>query len=440
MAITCKLERQYLTPAPRYPSRRIVIRIVATLLLLDIAPGISHGDWIMQNSTTVENLRGVCFVDSLEGWAVGDSGIILHTVTGGMEWVRQESPVSFKLFDVDFLNTNEGWAVGHSTILKTSNGGSKWERVLHDTSDRVYFKQIQSMSAGHAIALRDCVWSDISNGTTARLWETTDGGMFWTNVIGVFGDNIVAFNFKFVTDSIGWLCTQDDLAQTTDGGSTWTWAGINRPSFSVGFFAVAFSDVSHGWALADSLFRTVDRGVSWFSTAPVLWDGAYLPDMRFFGDTGFVVSNHLFRTDDGGLNFSDLSTTEVRSLGGMFFLNPSVGWVVGDRGLIAYTETGGLTSVSGRDVSVPATFSLHQNYPNPFNPSTTIKFDLPQSSNVRLSVFDLLGREVSVLVNEKIEAGYHSVEFNASNLSSGVYFYRLQAGDIVQTRKLLLIR
>jgi hypothetical protein len=173
--------------------------------------------------------------------------------------------------------------------------------------------------------------------------------------------------------------------------------------------------------------------------------------MKFLGDTGFVVSNHLFRTDDGGLNFLDLSTTEVRRLGGMFFLNPNVGWVVGDRGLIAYTETGGLTSVSSGVDNIPMKFGLHQNYPNPFNPSTTIRFELPQSSDVRLSVFDLLGREVSVLVNEKKEAGYHSVNFDASNLFSGVYFYRLQArlspqdvggqaGDFVQTRKFLLIR
>jgi D-alanyl-D-alanine carboxypeptidase len=89
---------------------------------------------------------------------------------------------------------------------------------------------------------------------------------------------------------------------------------------------------------------------------------------------------------------------------------------------------------------LPEAFKLEQNYPNPFNPSTTIKFELPKASMVRLSVYDMLGREVSVLVNERKNAGNHEVRFDASGLSSGVYFYRIQAGTYVETRKLLLLR
>jgi hypothetical protein len=83
---------------------------------------------------------------------------------------------------------------------------------------------------------------------------------------------------------------------------------------------------------------------------------------------------------------------------------------------------------------------MAQNYPNPFNPSTTIKYKLSKSSDVRLSVSDLLGREVSVLVNERRDAGVHEVKFDGSNLASGVYFYRIQAGDFVQSKRLLLLR
>ncbi len=93
----------------------------------------------------------------------------------------------------------------------------------------------------------------------------------------------------------------------------------------------------------------------------------------------------------------------------------------------------------GPGVSAPNGFALGQNYPNPFNPSTTIKYELPKASVVRLSVYDLLGREVSVLVDERRDAGVHQVQFDASGLASGVYLYRLQAGDFVQTRRLVLI-
>jgi hypothetical protein len=100
--------------------------------------------------------------------------------------------------------------------------------------------------------------------------------------------------------------------------------------------------------------------------------------------------------------------------------------------------------VVGTDVEVseelPAEFALVQNYPNPFNPSTTIKFELPKSSVVRLSIYDVLGREVSVLVNDRRDAGDHEVQFDGSGLASGVYVYRLQADDFVSTKTMLILR
>ena len=89
---------------------------------------------------------------------------------------------------------------------------------------------------------------------------------------------------------------------------------------------------------------------------------------------------------------------------------------------------------------VPSHFTLSQNYPNPFNPSTTIKYELPRASLVSLKVYDILGREISVLVNEKKDAGVHEVKFDGSELASGVYFYRIQAGDYVATKKLVLMK
>jgi Secretion system C-terminal sorting domain len=89
---------------------------------------------------------------------------------------------------------------------------------------------------------------------------------------------------------------------------------------------------------------------------------------------------------------------------------------------------------------LPHKILLCQNYPNPFNPSTTIKFELPGTSDVRLTVYDMVGREVSVLVNEKREAGVHEVKCDGSNLASGVYFYRLQVGVFAVSRKLLILK
>jgi len=89
---------------------------------------------------------------------------------------------------------------------------------------------------------------------------------------------------------------------------------------------------------------------------------------------------------------------------------------------------------------IPKSYVLFQNYPNPFNPSTNIKFSLPKTGVVKLSIYDTLGKEVAVLVNAMVETGFSEVSFNALNLPSGIYFYRLQAGDFIQTKKMVLLK
>jgi hypothetical protein len=89
---------------------------------------------------------------------------------------------------------------------------------------------------------------------------------------------------------------------------------------------------------------------------------------------------------------------------------------------------------------MPLGFSLDQNYPNPFNPSTTIRYGLPQTSVVMLTIFNVLGQQVATLVQGQQEAGNHEVRFDGSNLASGVYLYRLQAGSYVQAKKLMVLR
>ena len=92
------------------------------------------------------------------------------------------------------------------------------------------------------------------------------------------------------------------------------------------------------------------------------------------------------------------------------------------------------------DVIAPAQFDLSQNYPNPFNPSTTINFSIPQSSIVTLKVFNTLGQEVKTLINQNMESGVHSISFDASELNSGIYFYKLDAGQFSEVRKMTLIK
>jgi hypothetical protein len=97
----------------------------------------------------------------------------------------------------------------------------------------------------------------------------------------------------------------------------------------------------------------------------------------------------------------------------------------------------GIQSISSE---VPDKFSLYQNYPNPFNPSTKIEFSVPSAGIVKLKVFDFLGREISTPINERLNTGTYSFDFDGSGLASGVYLYQLSSGEYLQTRKMILIK
>jgi len=98
------------------------------------------------------------------------------------------------------------------------------------------------------------------------------------------------------------------------------------------------------------------------------------------------------------------------------------------------------TSVEDVTASIPTEYELYQSYPNPFNPTTTIKYSIPEQSHVTLKVFDVRGRELAILVNGQQPKGNYEIEFNATELTSGVYFYKIQTGDFVDTRKMILLR
>lgn len=113
--------------------------------------------------------------------------------------------------------------------------------------------------------------------------------------------------------------------------------------------------------------------------------------------------------------------------------------VVGTHGTGVYSTTVS-TGIESETSSIPTSYALNQNYPNPFNPSTKIKFSLPSSENVKLTIYDITGRKVRELVNQDLSAGVHTVDFNASNLASGTYIYRIQAGSYVQSKKMILMK
>jgi subtilisin-like proprotein convertase family protein len=147
--------------------------------------------------------------------------------------------------------------------------------------------------------------------------------------------------------------------------------------------------------------------------------------------------------------WTNLAQPEV-AFGNMGGTNIQGNWILevaddagGDVGVLVgwgLRFNGAVTSIDPVSGNVPDRFNLYQNYPNPFNPATTIKFDLAKNSDVKIRIYDILGREVRTLVNEFKPAGTYELKFDASSIASGTYFYKIEAGDFVDIKKMVLVK
>ena len=149
------------------------------------------------------------------------------------------------------------------------------------------------------------------------------------------------------------------------------------------------------------------------------------------------VFHHSFNS--GVAYSSSGNVMNISLLGQTIFGSSAASGILLRSGNASYSNT--ITStVKGENEFIPKKFLLYQNYPNPFNPSTVINYQIPVNSHVTLKVYDAIGREVATLVNEVNEAGYYSVQFDAARLSSGMYVVRLQSGEKIQVKKMMMMK
>jgi hypothetical protein len=199
--------------------------------------------------------------------------------------------------------------------------------------------------------------------------------------------------------------------------------------------------------------HTSDGGTNWSSQSS--GTSSHLYGVCFTdADTGWAVGDYgtILQTFDGGDNWNPQSSGTSNILRGVYFSDGSTGWIVGDNGTILHTTTGGGSSVEqdfDESGGSPKSFSLRQNYPNPFNPRTAIRYNLARPGRVTLKVHNLLGQEITTLVDEFQRSGVHRVIWdgkgkNEEPLSSGIYFYRLtvEKNEVrtSETKKMLLLK
>jgi photosystem II stability/assembly factor-like uncharacterized protein len=344
-------------------------------------------------------ILAIYFADSLHGWIgtnyFGAQGGLLMTTDGGYSWNTQLSNI-LRIFEIYFLNDQLGWFFSGSKCYTTSDGGTTWDFQV----DQPYVSEVQAL--------------------------------------------------QFTTPNIGWAGGYVGLLHTSDGGNTWMElfpAGIDL--YTRGIY---FINPLEGWIVGysgttDYVIKTSDGGLSWeIQVIPFI--SYFEPrDIHFINnEVGWVVGTGdptgvMLSTSNGGLIWEIVDFPNSYNLLQVDFIDNNLGWVLGGYGTILKTTNGGVTFIQDKNLSeVIMEFILSQNYPNPFNPSTSIEYRVASIEYVTLKIFDVLGREVTTLVNEEKQPGVYEVDFNAGDLASGVYYYQLKAGSFIETKKMILLR
>ncbi len=418
-----------------------------------------------------------CFaVDSSDNLFVGSGTGVVRSTDEGLTWTAQNK--GFTATSVSCLAVAPDGTVYAGTdaqgLFATRNHGLSWQQIesqagtTEDPISSVFVKPN----------------GDILVGPSQGILRSTDGGRRWQRPIpGLEGHKVTCF----ALDSLGniYAGTYDGpVFRSTDNGDHWTQGSGGYMATPIVSIVVSPSGIIWALPYMPSINMSTDQGKTWqypYANLPYRWVGMSIDKAGRLYAANEI--DGVFRSDDGmnwkqinnGLNGLYMSALIVTTGGELFAAGwmPSVHsvwrsvntgdeWTSYSNGLngddliksFAYGRDGYLYAGTYRrgvyriqylplqpiPPPAPSEFRLLQNYPNPFNSRTTILYELPETSDVSLKIFNVLGQEVATVVNENLPAGRYQVEWNASGCAGGVYFYQLQAGNSVDTKKFILLR
>jgi photosystem II stability/assembly factor-like uncharacterized protein len=400
--------------------------------------------WMPSDKGIVRTDINCVFVTPLHAILAGTAhGGVFRTSDGGKTWTAPvlPGPAGGNDYIVDIRGDSRGALYAASmmhSLWRSLDDGNTWREtafsdslIMHGIDLRVTDLKI---SPNGELLVSGFVWFCDS---LSGVYRSMDQGLTWERVL-TSPEGSGAQSFLFLSDSVVLAGSRDKgFFRTNDFGKTWVTTTGVFPSITS--MVVDSAQVLIAASMGSGVIRSTDFGISWAQSNDGLGNLVVravkvLPGSILFAGTdagGYTSTDH-------GVTWNSVASSEFGGVRSAFKDNNGDVYLVTDAGLYRGLLPTSVWEARG-DRSAGGTF-LFSNYPNPFNPGTTIKFELRKPSDVRLSVFDMLGREVSVLVNERREAGVHEVRFDASKLASGVYFYRLHAGDFTQTKRLLRLK
>jgi photosystem II stability/assembly factor-like uncharacterized protein len=451
---------------------RFIINIPLLMLILT-SRVCSQTWWSELNSGVTTTLTSVSVPDPNIRWACGYNGTVIKSNAFPINFTiaNYGIPSNINLFTIWGININKALCAGNSGsntyVYRTSNSGNNWVQVFTQANGSI-----------NAIWLRDTVRGImIGNPVGGRwsIWRTSNGGINWDST-GMYlpqagsetgWNNSIYFvdsNYMSTVRHLWFGTNNSRVYHSTDFGFTWTAQSIVPESSSMSLLFSYWSQPSAGYSGGSNLMQTSNYGSSWSIVPNTLGSGNITGLAGNMGGVDGPFPFSWYVRNDNKIYYSEgfgtYWTVQYTAPSGIFRYMSQARpgeygeiFAVRDNGGISYCSCtpSGIRKTSGE---VAEDYLLEQNYPNPFNPVTKIKFSLPGRSEggphaslssgawpgVRLIIYDITGCEVATLVNESLKPGTYEVEWDGSNYSSGVYFYKLITDEFTETKRMVLVK
>lgn len=424
-------------------------------------------------------INNLYFLGSTLGWAC-DSTKILKTTNGGDNWTLIFDNGNNPIYRIYFLNPDKGFILtyilgsGNCYMLMTTNGGYNWVTVV-DIGPRV----------GKAITfVNDTVGYTLAGN---RLYRTINGGYSWNELyyfpyimndiffknmigyaVGYNGDiykttnegtnwnlqqssvNVILKQASFINENTGYVCGNSGrVLKTTNGGAIWEPEVITTQDLTT----IKFFNGIRGWcaSLTGSLFVCINTIYPPILTSPPINSlvGTLTPTLVWSEANNAL--EYIYQVSPSSdfnpiVDSGTISTNYHQIPSGILQSNITYFWRVKakngpDTSLWSWTWNFlVLITNNNNNNEKIASYLLLQNYPNPFNSTTTIKYNLLKDEYVELKVYDILGRNKKTIISEKQIQGFHSINFDAGDLPSGIYYYKLSTKDFVDIKRMVLIK
>lgn len=435
----------------------LFILFITTLLF----PNFLFSQWEFRGCLTQHKITDMKFINtgtgflctSYEIWPSTGYGEIFRTTNWGFNWTNIFTNNNSNIEKIFFVNATTGFAKfvtfsGNQSIngfYRTTNGGTHWDTLFFNNSPINDFYFLNSYTGW-------CVGSYYTNGVySAKIINTTTNWSSWTiKTFGNFTLNLVRFPNANTGYAIGSIIRGDKssfsniILKTTDAGDLWD---IIDTSFSFQPYGASFVNASTGYicGTGGSIIKTTNGGNKWETVQTGIT--AFIPSIHFAtAERGWFVTNYsyfnyIYYTTNGGLNWSkQFSNNSNYDLNVICFYGPFIGYAGGRYGFVLSTINGGSSYINKISNEITDKYILSQNYPNPFNAETSIDFSIPVQGLVKIKIYNSLGKEIAFILNEKLNKGLYNIRYNSTDLSSGVYFYKIEVNGFSDVKKMVIIK